>query len=539
MIAISNNKCNGKKENELFVNGYRCIAKFNGRFPEDKIRFQSENYVLVLDGIVLNKQEIIKNDELYTETIINLYQKYGEQFFKHLRGSFVGALYDKIKDVWIVFRDQLGSRSVYYSTNSGLIVSTDIEWLYYEMKHNNMDLHLDKNGIQTLFDFGITIDGLTICKEVRRVHPGCYLVYENGKLSEKQFYEIRRNEVEYDSEDEYLDLIDEAYKEAVKRQFGKDDENGYKTITCLSGGVDSRMMVWISHQLGWQRQLNITFSNSGWYDETIARQIAKDLHHEWLFKPLDDAQFLYDVDKASCITGGNSSFIGVLHMRSLTGLINFEGAHLGSLHTGSQGEVFKGEAVASGLVNKGGNRYAQYLKDIGIESIIDYSDAEVATIINKYLFIAQGESLSPLLELDFFEKILSIPAKLRKDEYIYKQWIKKRYPDANKYDWATTGLPYGSKRFNPVLPIAHCHLHQLPKYLKYKLGYGGYGMNPWNQFYNSDKGIKVHYDNYEKYLEAIDDNELKMKVKSYFTSSTLSRRFKAITILSAVKLFFS
>lgn len=535
------------KENNLPVIGatrcgdYEYIAKFDNRFPDDKICYKSDDYVLLLDGLVLNRSQILKgrNKTNWAECVLDLYLEKGEKFFMNLEGSYVGALYDVKKDKWVVFKDHLGSFPVFYANTGQLFVSTDIACLYRMMKQSGITLNLDPIGIKMLFFCDLSIDGYTICQEVKWLHPGCYLVYENGQIAEKQFYEITRNEIHLSSEDEYLDMIDESFCDAIKKQFSKDSEYGYKTITLLSGGIDSRIMVWISHQMGWNKQLNVTFANSGSYDETIARQIAMDLGHEWLFKPLEDANFMYLVDDCSMITGGNMVFSRMAHMRSMTSLINYEGANFGVMHSGTKGEFLKGDEAAGGH-NGSSNYYMDFLKKNHVKPSIEYDDPEVFTIYSRELFNKWGIDQSPFMELGFFETTMRIPNQLRLTEYIYKQWICKRHPDANKYAWATTGLPYGSKRFNPQIPILNCYLHQLPNYLGYKMGRHGFGMNPYSKFYNNNNiGLRSFYDSYAQYLVAIADEGIRTEIKSSLESDNIYRKFRAVTILSAIKLFFS
>lgn len=535
------------KENNLPIIGatrcgdYEYIAKFDNRFPDDKICYKSDDYVLLLDGLVLNRSQIIKgrNKTNWAECVLDLYLEKGEKFFMCLEGSYVGALYDVKKDKWVVFKDHLGSYPVFYANTSQLFVSTDIACLYRMMKQNGITLNLDPIGIKMLFFCDLSIDGYTICQEVQWLHPGCYLVYENGEIAEKQFYEITRNEIHLSSEDEYLDMIEESFREAIKKQFSKDSEYGYKTITLLSGGIDSRIMVWISHQMGWNRQLNVTFANSGSYDETIARKIAMDLGHEWLFKPLEDANFMYLVDDCTMITGGNMVFSRMAHMRSMTSLINYEGSNFGVMHSGTKGEFLKGDEAYGGHTNDHCNYFLDFLKKLDVTPFLDYSDPEICTIVGRGLFNRWGIDQSPFMELGFFETTMKIPTKLRLNEYIYKKWISKRHSDANKYAWATTGLPYGSKRFNPQIPILNCYLHQLPNYLGYKMGRHGFGMNPYAKFYNNNNiGLRSFYDSYAQYLEAIADEDIRTEIKSSLESDNIYRKFRAVTILSAVKLFF-
>ena len=542
MIAVSiindNNPVNNKG---IRYGEYEYVADYDNRFPDDKVCFHSDDYILLLDGLVLNRVQLLKENPkfVWAEYLIDLYRRDGEKFFAQLRGSFVGALYDVKRNKWIIFKDHLGSYPIFYANNGQLCVSSDITYLYNTMKQNGVKLNLDPIGIQMMFDCDLAIDGYTICKEVRWLHPGCYLVYENNRIEEKQFYEFTRNEIQLSSEDEYLDMIDEAFCNAIKTQFSKDDEYGYKTITLLSGGMDSRMVVWMAHQLGWNKQLNITFANSGSYDETIAHQIAKDLCHEWLFKPLEDGNFMYLVDDCTLKTGGNMTFTRMVLQLSSLRLIDFEGAKYGALHTGTKGEFLKGDEASGGHTNVNSNYYLDYLNKIGVTPFHNYSDPELFSIISREFFNRWGLDQSPFMELDFFEITMKIPTKLRLNEYIYKQWVCKRHSDANKYAWATTGLPYGSKRFNPKVPYLHCYLHQLPKYISYKMGKNGFGMNPWLQFYNNNKGLKPFYEDYAKYLDAIEDDKIRDKMEKSLFSNNLVLKFKAVTVLSAVKMFFS
>ena len=81
-------------------------------------------------------------------------------------------------------------------------------------------------------------------------------------------------------------------------------EYGYNHICSLSGGLDSRMTAIVAHEMGYDQQLNITFSQSDYLDETIAKQIASDYGHNWMFKSLDNGIFLFDIDSCSFLING-------------------------------------------------------------------------------------------------------------------------------------------------------------------------------------------------------------------------------------------
>src|SRR5690606_29863601 len=123
--------------------------------------------------------------------------------------------------------------------------------------------------------------------EIKRLMVGYYIKIKNNTLIHEKYYTLRNEPIEI-SEKEAIDEIDKRFRDAVELAFEKDKEYGYKHIATLSGGLDSRMTVWVAHELGYSNQLNLTFSQSNYLDETIAKEIAIELKHEWLFKALDN-----------------------------------------------------------------------------------------------------------------------------------------------------------------------------------------------------------------------------------------------------------
>lgn len=123
------------------------------------------------------------------------------------------------------------------------------------------------------------------------MNAGKYIKIENNKFEIKTYYELDNTPNYNQTEDEIIDNINELFRNAVKLEFEKDKEYRYKHIVALSGGLDSRMTTWVAHDMGYTDQLNYTFSQSDYLDETIAKEIARDLEHEWIFKFLDNGVF--------------------------------------------------------------------------------------------------------------------------------------------------------------------------------------------------------------------------------------------------------
>lgn len=63
------------------------------KFEQDKIFEEDDDFIVVLDGVILNKINLDKRHDWY-QTIISLYIEKGDTFFNDFRGSFSGILHD-------------------------------------------------------------------------------------------------------------------------------------------------------------------------------------------------------------------------------------------------------------------------------------------------------------------------------------------------------------------------------------------------------------------------------------------------------------
>ena len=75
-------------------------------------------------------------------------------------------------------------------------------------------------------------------------------------------------------------------------------------------------------------------------DQMISEQIAYYWKDELIFKPLDDATFLYDIDIATELLGGGSLYAGITGGRRLLAFANLD--HYGIEHTGMVGDAILG-----------------------------------------------------------------------------------------------------------------------------------------------------------------------------------------------------
>ncbi len=542
---------------------YHIAPNFIAKFQEDKLFIDNADYLIVLDGVILNKKELIhkyKIDSWY-EVLLSMYLEMGNEFFQHLRGSFSGVLLDKKKNKWIIFTDHLGTKFLYYAkSKNALICSSNIKDIYDYYKSNNIGYNLSVENAYLLLTYGFMIENRTLCEEILKVQPGCYLIIEDGNLKEQNFWMLDNSPEMGLSENDAIELIDSAFDKAVSLQFSKDLEHQYKHIVALSGGLDSRMVTFAADKLGYKDQLNFTFSHGGYLDETIAKQIAAALKHEWIFKSLSDGQWLREVDEVNLQTGGNVIYAGLAHGLSLYKFLNFD--KLGLIHSGQLGDVVIGSFLSND--NQWGSKFnfvegrGAYSRGLlgrlhDLKFMNTYDNLEQAIFYSRGLAGANNglaitynfsETYSPFFDIDFLTSVMKIPVSLRIGHNIYKKWIVQKYPAADHYIWEKTKMKvsnplYEKLKFN--FKGKDISIFQLPELIQRHLFNisSNKNMNPIGYYLSRNNDLREYLDGFYQYVELIEDKQLREDVLHIRNNGNPLEKLQAVTLLSALKLFFS
>lgn len=531
-----------------------AVNKFEG----DKLFEEDAFYSVLLDGLVLNRMSLIKKygRESWKDTVVAMYEENGDQFFSELRGSFSGALYSKREKKVIIFSDQIGSKFLYYTrVGNSFFLSSMMDDVYRfrlkKLSKNNLSIE----NSYLLLSYGYMIDDRTLCEEIKKVKPGCYLRVEGDKVEEMRYFLLDNTPDLILSEADWIERIDEGFRKAVAQQFEKDKEYGYKHLVALSAGLDSRMTCWVAHDMGYTDQLNFTFSQTDYLDETIPKKIASDLKHEWIFKSLDNGLWLYNLEDITRLTGGNVLYYGLSHAYSMYSKLNFD--EYGMIHSGQLGDVILGTWYSSknrdARYQWGDGAYSRaYLEKISDLRHTDYVNQEIAKFYHRgfsgtnngnlaeYLFT---EAFSPFYNLDFLQLALSIPVEFRYGQRIYKKWILKKYPKAADYVWEKIGCKITRKYGFITVHGRKIRIESLPSKLLNKViparaGLTLHDMNPIGYYINTNKELSSFFETYDKYVDIISDAQLKEDVIRLTKSHSGIERVQAVSLLSALKCYF-
>lgn len=530
------------------------------KFLDDKTIGETDQIIAVLEGYLLNRKELY--DKYKTDTILNLIEimndTNGESFFKEFRGCFSGAVFLKKAKKWIFFTNQIGDNPVFYYCSQGQIaVGSQIEYLVDYCKSKDLELSFDENCAYQLLTYGFVANDETFANEIRRLHGGCYLVYENNKLELKTYHRFKKHPSRYQgkTESELIQLIDNCFRKAVELEWRKDDEYGYSYLADLSGGLDSRMNIWVAHELQDRHITVLTYSKSNELDELIAKQITKYWNDELLFKPLDDISFMYDVDENTRLLGGLSLYSGITGGKRLLQSLNL--SNYGLEHTGQVGDAvigsfynkesdYRNNAITGRYSEKLSDRLSIRVKDISQQ----YNDNEIALLYTRGFQGACNTHLlrrnftevsSPFLNVDFIQLCLDLPLKARMNHKLYKKWIISTYPDAASFIWEKQGGKLTESKIRTTMRKTIAGGFSKARGILIQKALNKHGMNPIDYWLDYNETARRFLSDYEKEMivNAKDciSEKLYNDIDWMFNTGNALEKSMALTVLSSLKLY--
>src|SRR5262249_35770835 len=203
---------------------------------------------IVFNGEIYNFKELqaqlearghIFRTQSDTEAIVHACAEYGPAWVDHLRGMFAFALWDERNRRLFIARDRAGEKPLYYTiTASGTFVfGSELKSL---LEHPGVVRETSAESLDAYFSLGYVPDPLSIFKNIKKLSPGHFLTFSNGRLEIRQYWDFAYEANGHGRrEDDYLEELRSLLDEAVKIRLVSDVPLG----AFLSGGVDSSTVV--------------------------------------------------------------------------------------------------------------------------------------------------------------------------------------------------------------------------------------------------------------------------------------------------------
>lgn len=542
---------------------FRCQYMPDHKFREDKLFFETDDRILLLDGVIYNKLELmsIYKKSTWEETYIQLSRE--KDFLNKLRGNFCGCIYYKKTGELICFTDPMAASEIKYcKTSRGLIVATNIDLIKSVLDINRITYTLDVEGLYALLEVGCIHEDRTPIREIKKLRGGDLLIYSNPKkvVNITKYFQFENLPVLELSEDEAIEEFDKRFKKAIKRIVDKNEEYGYKYIVAdMSGGLDTRVVNFAIKEVGYKNVINVNYCNRQGIDLKIARQISNDLNNPLIYYDMENGDFLKDIDELIKIYEGSCRFyISTGAFRAYAKIPNIE--EIGMAVTG-----LGGSEIVDALCVQGESHSPAKLTEARIISLELNREYEVDRIYKNYeecnLYnYAMGQILksgqtrrkylefsSPFFDKDFLEFALKLPIKWRKNAYFKCRWIEKKYPEATKYIWQQTGKNLDGTR--PFFGIGS-ELEKNTKRLVNKLCtlfhlnfrmYYSTNMNPFNYWYINNKSLR-HFMNtyYDENIDLVENTELRNILQKVWNAENVKQnKLSVLNVLGVIKRYIS
>ena len=263
-------------------------------------------YTIVFNGEIYNHAELRKQFGLTgtsnsdTETLLLLFEKFGENCLQYLDGMFAFAIYDNREKKIFIARDRAGKKPLYiYNDNQKIVFASELNGL-----KSQLPLELEHNNFFHYMRLGVFYRQLTPYKNVTELTAGTYLLIDCSTLAitEKRWWNINDFYLQSspDSFEESLEKTEAYLQLAIKRRIESSDLE----VGCfLSGGIDSGLITALASKSS-NRLKTLTMSFAGEYDEAPLAKLVADKYntnHTEIKVSFDNLK--NDVEKMICNYG--------------------------------------------------------------------------------------------------------------------------------------------------------------------------------------------------------------------------------------------
>lgn len=231
----------GTHSDEDVTMGFRRLSIIGLEDGSQPMYNEDGSIVICFNGEIYNyqpiKEMLIEKGHVFkshadTEVLIHLYEEKGEEMLNDLRGMFAFAIYDMKNKKLFAARDFFGIKPFYYGVfNNHLLFGSEIKSF---LAFPDFEKEVNTVALENYLTFQYSVLDETFFKGVYKLKPGHYLVYKDGKIDIKRYFQPKF-EPEKAGLQDTIKKIEDVMLDSVKTHKISDVEVG----SFLSSGVDS------------------------------------------------------------------------------------------------------------------------------------------------------------------------------------------------------------------------------------------------------------------------------------------------------------
>ena len=216
-----------------------------------------------------------------TEVLLRAYEHWGEKCVEHLRGMFAFAIWDTPRQRLFLARDRFGEKPLFIRDDGeSFCFASEIKALL-ELPRARPGVNL--SAVWDFLAYRYVPGPKTLFEGVRKLPPGTCATWENGRLTERRYWNAPDREAQQPREGSDGDVVKTflgRLDDAVRMEMVSDVAFG----AFLSGGLDSSTIVALMTRHNANvRTFSVGFGEGGYSELAYANVVAKHFgtqHHE-------------------------------------------------------------------------------------------------------------------------------------------------------------------------------------------------------------------------------------------------------------------
>jgi asparagine synthase (glutamine-hydrolysing) len=245
--------------------------------------------------------------------IIELYRRHGAEFIERLRGSFAVALWDAQEKRLLLGTDHFGTRPIYYWTGRNHIAFAPR--IGHLADGGGIAGEIDRDSIFFYLNHSFIPAPFTVYKGMRRLEPGQLLVWQDGRSSIRQYWDMAYAEDTRADEAALAAGLRSAVEDSVRFSLSAGAPAQRDRLGAfLSGGTDSSALVGWLGRLGPSpvKSFSVGFQEAAYNEIHYARVAARHFGseaHEYFVRPDEALDAMPKLGAAYDEPFGNSSAV--------------------------------------------------------------------------------------------------------------------------------------------------------------------------------------------------------------------------------------
>lgn len=268
--------------------GMRRLAIIDLAGGDQPIFSEDRRVCAVVNGEIYNYRELRTDleglghrfaSDSDVECVVHAYEQYGAGCFEKLRGMFAAAVWDTRRRALLLARDRFGKKPLFYRCDDqGLVFASELKSL---LAMPGFRPELNRSAVGDYLALGYVPTPVSMLEGLRKLRPGHYLEYCEGRLAERPYWTLRFTPKLNQSPAELIEQLDAKLHDAVAVRLASDVPYG----AFLSGGIDSSLVVALMsrHMSRPVQTFSVGFAEAQFNEADDALRIARHIgteHHE-------------------------------------------------------------------------------------------------------------------------------------------------------------------------------------------------------------------------------------------------------------------